>query len=153
MLCAEEMHSVEKILDNCRRICGAWPKPATSPLVNGDHPELDASELLNEDHQKMYQSLIGALQWVIQIGRFDIQTSVMISHASALCRDKDTLTASKESMGVFLRCAMLQSRSGLTHLIVRKSQSSCATGNAPATLMQRKKFLWTLLHQKGSRQL
>ena len=25
----------------------------------------------------MYQSLIGALQWVVSIGRFDIQTSVM----------------------------------------------------------------------------
>jgi len=60
-----------------RWICGAWPKPATSPLVTGDYPELDASELLNEDDQKAHQSLIGALQWVIQIGRFDIQTAVM----------------------------------------------------------------------------
>jgi len=68
---------IEKILDDCRRICGTWPKPATSPLVADDHPELDASELLNEDDQKTHQSLIGALQWAIQIGCFDIQTSVM----------------------------------------------------------------------------
>ena len=38
---------------------------------------MDTSELLNKDDQKTYQSLIGALQWVIHIGRFDIQTAVM----------------------------------------------------------------------------
>ena len=74
--CAPKKH-IEKILDNCRRIFGAWPEPATSPPVNGDHPELDASELLNEDDQKMCQSLIRALRWAIQIGCFDIQTAVM----------------------------------------------------------------------------
>jgi len=68
---------VEKILDNYRRIYGTWPKVAHSPLINGDHPELDTSDLLSEDNQKVYQSLIGALQWVIQIGRFDITTAVM----------------------------------------------------------------------------
>jgi len=44
---------------------------------SGDHPELDASELLNEDDQKTCRSLIGALQLAIQIVRFDIQTAVM----------------------------------------------------------------------------
>jgi len=72
VLCCAPKKCVEKILENYRWIFGAWPKPATSPLVNGDHPELDASELLNEDDQKLHQSLIGAPQWVIQIGRFDI---------------------------------------------------------------------------------
>jgi len=45
-------------------------KAAHSPLVNGDHPELDVSDLLSEDDQKVCQSFIGALQWVIQIGCF-----------------------------------------------------------------------------------
>jgi len=62
VLCSAPKKCIEKILDNCRRIFGTWPEPATSPLVNGDHPKLDASELLNEDNQKMHQSLIGALQ-------------------------------------------------------------------------------------------
>mgnify|MGYP000107799768 CR=1 FL=1 len=68
---------IEKILENYRRLFGSYPKPYQSPLENNDHPELDTSELLNEDDQKIYQSLIGALQWVIQIGRFDITTAVM----------------------------------------------------------------------------
>ena len=77
VLCYAPKKYIEKILDNYRRIYGKWPKPAHSPLVQNDHPELDTSELLNEDDQKIYQSLIGALQWVIQIGRFDITTAVM----------------------------------------------------------------------------
>jgi len=77
VLCYAPKKHIEKILENYRRVFGTWPKPATSPLTTGDHPELDNSELLNEDDQKLYQSLIGALQWVIQIGRFDIQTAVM----------------------------------------------------------------------------
>ena len=77
VLCYAPKKYIEKILENCYRIFGTWPKPATSPLTAGDHPELDTSELLNEDDQKVHQSLIGALQWVIQIGRFNIQTAVM----------------------------------------------------------------------------
>jgi len=77
VLCHVPKKHIEKILDNHRRIYGTWPKPATSPPTAGDHPKLDTSELLNEDDQKMCQSSIGALQWVIQIGRFDIQTAVM----------------------------------------------------------------------------
>jgi len=77
VLCQLPKKHIEKILENCRRIFGTWPKPATSPLTAGDHPELDTSELLNEDDQKACQSLIGALQWAIQIGCFDIQTAVM----------------------------------------------------------------------------
>jgi len=79
VLCYAPKKHIEKILENCRRIHGTWPKPATSPLVTGDHPELDASELLDEDNQKICQSLIGAPQWVIQIGRFDVQTAMMTS--------------------------------------------------------------------------
>ena len=44
------------------------PKDAALPLEKGNHPELDSSDLLDLKGIKIYQSLIGALQWVIQIG-------------------------------------------------------------------------------------
>ena len=47
------------------------------PVEKNDHPELDTSELLDEEAIQKYQSIIGALQWVVSIGRFDIQTAVM----------------------------------------------------------------------------
>jgi hypothetical protein len=38
---------------------------------------LDTTALLDDGQTRIYQSLIGALQWVVQIGRFDVTTSVM----------------------------------------------------------------------------
>jgi hypothetical protein len=49
----------------------------TSPLDKGDHPELDTSELCNEEQISQYQSVIGSLQWIVTIGRFDVHTAVM----------------------------------------------------------------------------
>jgi len=60
VLCYAPKKHIEKILENYCRICGTWPKPATSPPTAGDHPELDTSELLNEHNQKVHQFLIGA---------------------------------------------------------------------------------------------
>jgi hypothetical protein len=62
--------------ENFKRIFGHTPKNASSPLAKGDHP-VDTSDLLDMEGIKIYQSLIGALQWVIQIGRFDVATAVM----------------------------------------------------------------------------
>jgi hypothetical protein len=46
-------------------------------LENGDHPEIDDSIELELEDIKKYQSLIGSLQWIVQIGRFDVTTAVM----------------------------------------------------------------------------
>ena len=48
-----------------------------SPLEPGDYPELDTSHFLDEDDTQIYQSLIGAMQWAITIGRWDINIAVM----------------------------------------------------------------------------
>ena len=149
ILCYAPKKYIEKILDNYRRIYGKWPKPAHSPLIDGDHPELDTSELLSEDNQKIYQSLIGALQWVIQIGRFDITTSVMsLSRFRALPR-QGHLDHVKRIHGYLSK--MRRSRSGLTHLTILPFPSNSMTGNTPAMQMRRKKFRLGLLYRKGNR--
>ena len=59
-------------------------KPSTravSPLEHGDHPELDDSDLLDNDGIEQYQSLIGSLQWTISLGRFDTACAVMTMSA------------------------------------------------------------------------
>ena len=38
---------------------------------------MDTSEFLDPEKTKLYQSLIGALQWMVTIGRFDIMTAVV----------------------------------------------------------------------------
>ena len=77
VLCYAPRKYIEKCLDNYKATFGVLPKKASSPLVKGDHPELDSSELLDIEETKIYQSLIGSLQWAVQIGRFDVGTATM----------------------------------------------------------------------------
>ena len=77
-LCIAPRKYIEKMLSNYERMFGATPKQTvTSPIEKGDHPKLDTTELLDSTGIVKYQSLIGALQWVVTIGRFDVTTAVM----------------------------------------------------------------------------
>ena len=77
VLCYGPKKYISKIMINYERLFGEKPKEYSSPLEKGDHPELDTSDELDHDGITKYQSLIGALQWLITLGRFDIATAVM----------------------------------------------------------------------------
>ena len=76
-LCFAPRKYIDKMMDSYFQMFGEKPKQYTSPLEKGDHPELDSSEELGEVDIKKYQSLIGALQWAVTVGRIDITTAVM----------------------------------------------------------------------------
>ena len=78
VLCMTPRTYIHKAIENYFRLFGEYPRNNVwSPLERGDHPELDLSEELDLDGIKTYQSLLGALQWAITIGRLDIATAVM----------------------------------------------------------------------------
>jgi len=79
ILCFAPKKYIAKMVNSYKQIFGDAPptKGVNSPLVKGDHPELDTSEELNEDERTIYQSLIGAMQWSISLGQIDIMTAVM----------------------------------------------------------------------------
>jgi hypothetical protein len=52
-------------------------KNVSSPLKKGDQPETNSSNLLEAKGTQMYQSMIGALQWMVTIGLLNITTAVM----------------------------------------------------------------------------
>ena len=62
---------------------------ANTPIQTSYRPELDTSNELNESDASYYQSLIGILRWMVEIGRVDIclEVSMMSSHL-ALPRDE-----------------------------------------------------------------
>jgi hypothetical protein len=67
------------MVDNYKQLFGKSPSHhSQSPLESNDHPEIDSSEFLGEDDIQKYQSLIGAMQWAISIGHFDIAVHVMV---------------------------------------------------------------------------
>jgi hypothetical protein len=77
VLCFAPRKYIVKMIATYERLFGRKPKPYASPLTGGDHPEIDDSGLLDLAGVSIYQSLIGSLQWVIQLGRIDICTAVM----------------------------------------------------------------------------
>jgi len=78
VLCMAPRQYIEKMCGNFECMFGHPPKQVVaSPTEKNDHPKLDTSELLDEEDIVKYQSLIGAQQWVVLIGRFDVITAVM----------------------------------------------------------------------------
>ena len=78
VLCMNPGRYVDKMEDAYKQVFKELPKQKyRSPLVKGDHPELDTTAFLDQDGIEIYQSLIGAMQWAISIGRWDIQSAVM----------------------------------------------------------------------------
>jgi hypothetical protein len=59
---------VDKLVKNYEKSFCMKPNTSVrSPLEKGDHPELDTSELCTTDQIAQYQSMIGALQWIVII--------------------------------------------------------------------------------------
>ena len=69
---------IERLGSMYEKMFDCTPKQShKTPLEKNDHPELDETPFLNEQGITHYQSLIGGMQWVVTIGRFDLATSVM----------------------------------------------------------------------------
>lgn len=58
------------------------PKRAEAPFKTGYRPEIDISRELAGEEASYYQSLIGILRWMVELGRVDIclEVSLMSSH-------------------------------------------------------------------------
>jgi len=98
-LCYAPHQHVEKVINNYLRLFGKHPHNAHSPLTLGNHPKLDTSDLLYDTNIQIYQSLIGSLQWAIQIGRFGIATPVMTLSRFRACPRQGHLDCVKRVIG------------------------------------------------------
>jgi hypothetical protein len=67
---------IKKMLLNYNKHFDIPPKEYSSPILEGDHPELDLTKELDAAGIQLYQSMIGALQWAVTLGRFDILMGV-----------------------------------------------------------------------------
>ena len=64
------------------RKCWKMPNKADTALTTTYRPELDVSRELSETDAAYYQSLIGILRWIVELGRADVclEGSMMSSH-------------------------------------------------------------------------
>ena len=101
-LAADPRRYINKILESYERMSKEKPRKSRPLLEGGNHPELDTSELCDEHQTKQFQTLIGQLQWLISLGRFDIAVHVMsLSRFGAQPR-KGHLDRAKRIVGYLL---------------------------------------------------
>ena len=93
---------------------GSKPKEYSTPLAKKDHPELDHSELLDDLGIKQYQSLIGALQWLVTLGRFDIHLGVATMPSFCIAPHQGHLDCLKRMYGY-----LKQNPAGATRFFVK----------------------------------
>ncbi|MGH7954585.1 MAG: reverse transcriptase domain-containing protein [Gloeomargaritales cyanobacterium] len=55
------------------------------PMIPGDHPEEDTSEILSPSDRELYQMLIGMAQWIVSLGRLDIIFSLSSLNRFSSC--------------------------------------------------------------------
>jgi hypothetical protein len=82
--------SSKHYVENAVKTLEAWmkdngyklPKSKVTPMSTQYRPELDVSKELNPQLANYYQSLIGTLQWAVEIGRVDIacEVSMLAAH-------------------------------------------------------------------------
>ena len=76
-LCFGPRRYIDKMIGTYTQMYKEPPKEFSSPLEKNNHPELDDTEFLDDQDIKIYQSMVGACQWAVSLGRFDIQTALM----------------------------------------------------------------------------
>ena len=68
---------IDNLADTYKRLFNEDPpKDYKTPLDKNDHPELDTSEILEGDMAAKYLTMVGQLQWLVTLGRFDIHAQV-----------------------------------------------------------------------------
>ena len=79
ILCFGPKKYIKKMLESYKlpNMFNEPPQKSRLPLEKGDHPELDNLDFCSHEDTKKYQSMIGALQWLVSLGQFAIQTAVM----------------------------------------------------------------------------
>ena len=69
---------IEKLKETYVRFRNTEPsKVLKTHLEKNDHPELDTSEILEGHEVNHYLTMVGQLQWLKTLGRFDIQAQVI----------------------------------------------------------------------------
>ena len=109
---------IDKLAETYKRLFNEEaPKGHKTPLDKNDHPELDISEILEGDMAAQYLTMVGQLQWLVTLGRFDIHAHVATMSNSELLPGKDIWIDSKGSMLMSLGRKIMQLGLELTNLI------------------------------------
>ena len=66
---------IENAVEKFEKVAGTLAQHNT-PMASGYHPEMDDTPLLDERRTSLYRSLVGCANWIVTLGRFDVQFAV-----------------------------------------------------------------------------
>jgi hypothetical protein len=124
-------------------------------LESNDHPEIDSSKFLSEDDIQKYQSLIGAMQWDISIGHFDIAVNVVTMSSFRASPCHGYLEQVKRMVGYlskfhFAELCILTNEPNFSDIeIAEYDWSKSVFGNASKLFLRMHLNLWPILFFHG----
>jgi hypothetical protein len=76
--------AVADVETELEKVDQSLPTRVITPVSQGYRPELDQSRELDAKRGQYYQSLIGVLRWICELGRIDVLVAVSILDALKL---------------------------------------------------------------------
>ena len=135
---------IDKLADTYKRLFNEDPpKGYKTPLDKNDHPELDTSEILVGDMAAKYLTMVGQLQWLVTLGRFDIHAHVATMSRFRAALDKDIWRDSKGFIPMPLGPRIMQLGLGLNNLTIPSFRIKILTGHTLYMVMSMESFLMT----------
>ena len=135
---------IDKLADTYKRLFNEDPpKGYKTPLDKNDHPELDTSEILEGDMAAKYLTMVGQLQWLVTLGRFDIHAQVATMSRFRAALDKDIWTDSKGFIPMPSGPKIMLSGLGLKNLTIPSFLIKILTGHTLYMEMSTRSFLMT----------
>jgi hypothetical protein len=89
------MNSIEKF----ERMFGGELRESKFPMHEGSHPEMDDSDYLPPDMATKFRAVIGSLNWVIILGRFDVMYATNTLARFSMAPRLGHLESSKRILG------------------------------------------------------
>ena len=135
---------IDKLANTYRRLFNDDPpKGYKTPLDNTDHPGLDTSEILEGDMAAKYLTILGQLQWLVTLGRFDIHAQVATMSRFRAASRQGHMTDSRGFTPMPLGLRIMQLGLELINLTIPSYLTKILIGHILYMVMSKKSFLMT----------
>ena len=135
---------IDKLADTYKRLFNEDPPKGYKPTLDkNDHPELDTSEILEGDMAAKYLTMVGQLQWLVTLGRFDIHAQVAAMSRFRAAPRQGHMDRLKGFTPMPLGPRIMQLGLGLNNLTIPSFLIKILTGHTLYMVMSMKFFLTT----------
>jgi hypothetical protein len=90
---------IKNSIEKFERMFGGLLKESKFPMIEGSHPESDTSTLLSSEMATQYRAVIGSLNWVVILGRFDVMYATNTLARFSMAPRLGHLEATKRILG------------------------------------------------------